>query len=139
MSEPPAYPPPEPEQPYGQVPYPASSYQPYPPQPGHGPVVIPQAHGGATTGMVLGIVSIAIAVVGLSCYGLISWVAVITGPIGIVKSRRAIREIDADPGRYTNRGNATAGQVCSIVGTVLGALAIVFFVVIIIAVIATET
>ena len=38
---------------------------------------------------------------------------------------KAKRDIDAEPGRYTNRGMAQAGFVMGIIGTILGVLVIV--------------
>lgn len=118
-----------PQQPYG------GPVQPY----GYGGYPVLQSHGTATTSMVLGIVSIAIAGIGILCYGVLSWIALITGPIGIVLARKAVKEIDAAPGQWNNRGHATAGLVCSIVGTAVGALITIFWIIIVVILIATET
>ncbi len=48
----------------------------------------------------------------------------LTAPFAWVIGARAKREIDAQPGRYTNRGSAEAGVVMGIIGTVLGVLAV---------------
>ncbi len=50
--------------------------------------------------------------------GLLSVLGVtILGPFGWYYGRKVVREIDADPGAYTNRGLAMAGMVLGIVGT----------------------
>jgi len=46
----------------------------------------------------------------------------------IIVGRKATREIDASQGRLEGRGLAQAGFVLGIVGTVLGGLALLFFV-----------
>lgn len=50
------------------------------------------------------------------------------GPLGIaawVMGNNAIREIDANPTAYTNRGQVNAGRICGIVATVLFVLGII--------------
>lgn len=82
-------------------------------------------HSGASTSLVVGIVSIVVAVLG-SCFCLfLGAVGVVIGPIGIYLALKARREIDAAPHLYSNRGNAVGGLVCSIVGTVLGGLVLI--------------
>ncbi len=108
--------------PYGGAPY--QPYQSPPVSPGAGSP-FRQSHSGATTGMVLGIVSIVAAVIGTCACGFLGGVGVLLGPFGIWQSLKARREIDADPDRYDNRGHAATGLVCGIVGTVLGALVLV--------------
>lgn len=99
------YPPPpqDPNQPnpYGQQPY---GQQP----PGYGGGDHPRG----TTILVLGILS-------LVCCGLF------TGIPAIIMGRSALAEIDAAPGRYTNRGTVKAGYICGIIGTALSVLGIV--------------
>lgn len=99
---------------YGQVPPP-----PPPPgggygQPGggYGP---PQNHPRATTSLVLGIL-------GVVCC---SFAAPFAWAIG----KKAVTEIDASGGRYGGRGQAQAGYILGIVGTVLLVLGLVFFIV----------
>lgn len=53
-------------------------------------------------------------------------------PFAWVMGRKALREIDASGQTYTNRGQAQAGMICGIVGTILWALAIVGYAVMII-------
>ncbi|WP_441248966.1 hypothetical protein [Kitasatospora sp. McL0602] len=64
--------------------------------------------GSATAALVLGIVTLVIPFVGF-----------VTGPLGIVLARKG-----------KGHGQATAGLVCSIIGTVGYALATVFFVIV---------
>ncbi|QYJ03835.1 hypothetical protein KUV85_16155 [Nocardioides panacisoli] len=91
------------------------------PMGGYGPAV-PLSHTGATTSLALGITSIAVAVIGACLCGFLGALGALVGPFGIWQGLRARSEIDADPARYGNRGNAVAGLVCSIIGTVLGVL-----------------
>lgn len=99
-------------QPYGTPPNPAYGY-------GYG-----TAHGGATTSLVVGIISIVTSVLGACLCLFVGALGAVVGPIGIALAVKARREIDAAPQLYTNRGNAIGGLVCSIVGTVLGALVV---------------
>lgn len=124
-----------PYSPYGQ-PGAAGSYGQAPYGYGYG-YGLQQDHGGATTSMVLGISSIAVAVIGLSCYGVISWIGAVLGPIALVKARSAMAEINADPARYKNRGMATTGQITGIIGTALGALALIGIIVVVVIIIVT--
>lgn len=50
------------------------------------------------------------------------------GPVAWVMGNRALREIDAAPARYSNRGSVVAGRICGIIATVLLILAIFAFV-----------
>ncbi|WP_370287491.1 hypothetical protein [Nocardioides sp.] len=50
------------------------------------------------------------------------------GPLGIaawVMGNKAIREIDANPAAYTNRGQVNAGRICGIVATALCVVGII--------------
>ena len=99
MSEQPPYqPPPPPPGPYGQ----------YPPGPR-------QSSSDAVTALVLGILGL------LMCGPFTAIPAMIVG-------RKATREIDASQGRLEGRGLAQAGFVLGVIGTVLGGLALLFFV-----------
>ena len=62
-------------------------------------------HGPATTSLVLGILSLVVA-------------GFVTGIPAMVIGSRARREIDASDGRLAGRGNATAGFVTGLIGTV---------------------
>jgi hypothetical protein len=79
------------------------------------------AHPGAMAASVMGGASLFLAVMNLFCCftGLIS---LVLGPLAIVRGLRARREIDAQPGRYGNRGMATTAIVTGTLGTLGGAL-----------------
>lgn len=96
-----SYPPPGPPPGYGPAPYggPPPGYGGY----GYGPV--PQEHPQGTIVLVLGILGL------VACQ--------LLGPVAWVMGNNALKEIDADPGRYSNRGNVNAGRICGIVATVL--------------------
>lgn len=100
---PPPYPPPLPPQYAGGYP---GVYPPRPPD-----------HPQAVTAMVLGIL-------GLVCCGLAS-------PFAIWLGRKSMREIDASGGWQGGRGQAQAGFIMGIIGTVLWVLGILFYVVVI--------
>jgi hypothetical protein len=110
--------------PYDVHPYPVNPYQVNPYQSsygGSGPYgAAPTQHPQAVTALVLGILGV---VLGFSCA-----VGGLLGIGGIVLGRRVRREIDAEPGRFTGRGAATAGLVTGILGIVVGVLYAVFFV-----------
>lgn len=63
----------------------------------------------ATTAMGLGIVA-------LLCMPLLT---VVFGPAALATGYLARREIDGNPGRYTNRGMATAGIVMAVLSIVI--------------------
>lgn len=112
---PPPYPPPPPY-PGAGVPYPPE-YPGYPPA-GYPPMGYPMSapeHPQAVTAMVLGIL-------GLVCCGLASPFAIWTG-------RKAMKEIDVSGGRLGGRGQAQAGFIMGIIGTVLWVLGVLFYVV----------
>jgi hypothetical protein len=100
MSELPPNPPPPP---------PSSPYAGGPATPGP-----PASSGNAVTALVLGILG------GVMC-------GPFTAVPAIVVGRKAMREIDDAQGRLGGRGMAQAGFVLGIVGTVLGALALLLF------------
>lgn len=108
-------------------PYGAQPYGAYPP--GYGGALPPE-HPSATTGMVLGIVGL----VGImTCGG----ITLVLSPFAWAIGGRAVREIDASPGRYRGREKANAGRIMGIIGTVLlalGVLVIAAFIVVAIAV-----
>jgi hypothetical protein len=88
-------------------------------------------HPSATTALVVSIV----AIVG----GFICGVPILAAPIAWIIGQRAVREIDAEPGRYGGRDQARAGQVLGIIGTVLLGLVVAFFFLLIIALSASAT
>jgi hypothetical protein len=87
-------------------------------------------HPSATTAMVLGIIGL----VGLALCG---GITLVLSPFAWVMGAKAVREIDAQPGRYAGRDRAQGGKIMGIIGTVLliiGVVAIIGFVVLAIAV-----
>lgn len=87
-----------------------------PPWPGAAQPAAPAEHPDATKALVLGLV----AVVG----GFMCWLPLAIGPWAWVAGRRAVREIDADPARFSGRPSANAGYVLGVVATVFLALAV---------------
>jgi hypothetical protein len=107
-----AYPPPQ--QPHG-APFPQGGHYPYP---------APPKHTDATTSMVLGIVAVA----GMFVCG----IPVLIAPFAWYLGAKAVREIDASAGTLSGRGEATAGKILGIVGTVLLALAVALIVLLVV-------
>jgi hypothetical protein len=61
--------------------------------------------------------------------GILSLVCLsILGPFAWVMGNRALQEIDANPGGYSNRGTVQAGRICGIIGTVLLGLSVIWVV-----------
>ncbi|MDQ4054503.1 MAG: DUF4190 domain-containing protein, partial [Actinomycetota bacterium] len=90
----PAYPPAPGQHPYGQ---PAYGF--------YGQVPHPEAN----TALIMGIVALAgTFVCGILC---------VVGPFAWAKGAKVRREIDADPQRWSGRGEATAGYVMGIITT----------------------
>lgn len=86
----------------------------------------PQAeHPQATTVLILGVLGIGFC----PPLGIAAW----------IMGNTAIKEIDAKPGFYSNRGTVNAGRICGIVGTVITALIALFFVVALVAGLATSS
>ncbi|MCL8024566.1 DUF4190 domain-containing protein [Nocardioides bruguierae] len=111
---------------YGQ-PYQQPYQQPYPQQ-GYPYAAVPR-HGQAMPALVLGIVGLAL--------GLMCGLGFLASPVAWVLGARARRAVRREPDRWGGTGEATAGMVLGIIGTVflaLGLLAIVFFVVLAVAV-----
>lgn len=73
---------------------------------------VPPKHPHATTAMVLGIVGLAgsVFLVGLS---------LVLSPVAWVMGGRAVKQIDAEPGRWSGRDEANTGRITGIIGTVL--------------------
>lgn len=84
-------------------------------------------HKGATTSLVLGIISVISLVFAVFCCVTIP--GVFCAPFAWVIGARAKREIDESPGTYGNRGAAQTGMIMGIVCTALGVLLIAGFVV----------
>lgn len=98
--------------PYGSQP----GYGQYPPQGGgYGQPGMPgQNHPRAVTSMVLGII-------GVVCCSL-------TAPFALFMGKKAVTEIDASGGRMGGRGQAQAGFILGIIGSVLLVLGILWFI-----------
>ena len=80
-------------------------------------------HPSATTAMVLGIGALG----GMFLCG----IPIVLAPFAWMVGGRAVREIDANPGRYSGRDQAQAGRIMGMIGTgllVLGVLAVIAFV-----------
>lgn len=102
------------QQPYGQSPYGPHPYG-YPGQFQTGPTL--PAHPSATTSLVLGLVALAGIVF---CAG----ITLVLSPFAWAMGSRALREIDANPGAFSGRDQATAGKITGIIGTVILVLGI---------------
>jgi hypothetical protein len=90
-------------------------------------------HPQATKAMVLGLIAL---IGGFTCY-----LPLLLGPWAWVVGRRAVREIDAQPGRYEARGQAMAGYVMGVIATVLlvlGILAVIGFLTLLVVTSVTE-
>jgi hypothetical protein len=74
------------------------------------------------TSMVLGIVALG--------GGVVCGLPILLSPVAWVMGQRTVREIDASGGRWGGRGQAQAGFVLGVVGTVLLALFLLFLVLI---------
>ena len=61
-----------------------------------------------------------LGILGLVCCGLLA-------PVAWVMGKGVVGEIDAAPQRYSGRGQANAGRICGIIGTVLMILGFAFF------------
>jgi len=72
----------------------------------------------AQSSLIYGIVSIVTA---CCCFGL---PGVIFGYIGLNNSKKALALYNEDPSQYTGDGNANTGKITSIIGLVLGAIAV---------------
>lgn len=112
---------------YGQSGYGAQSGYgqpaPYGQPGGYGGYAAPREHPQGTTIMVLGIISL--------------FVCFILGIVALVMGNKALREIDANPGAYTNRGSVQAGRICGIISIILQGLGVLVYVIAIIAIAAS--
>ena len=95
-------------------PYSGQPYGAYPPGYGAGLPEEPSA----TTAMVLGIIGL----VGIAFCG---GITLVLSPFAWAIGRKSLREIDANPGRFSGRDKANAGKIMGIIGTVFLALGIV--------------
>ncbi|HEY4797997.1 MAG TPA: CCC motif membrane protein [Bacteroidia bacterium] len=78
----------------------------------------------ATAALVLGIISIPTCF----CAGI---VGLVCGIIAIILGNKAVKLHKANPGVYTTSSynNANAGKICGIIGTILSALYLIFYIV----------
>jgi len=92
-------------------------------QPAPAPYGFPQPspHPEANSAMVLGIVGLCLSVM---CGG----IGVFVAPFGWVKGKRVMADIDANPAAYGGRGNAQAGFITGLIGTIFGALYMLFWI-----------
>ncbi len=107
----------------------------YPPQgyppPGYGGYPqggYQQEHPKGTTVLVLGILGLVL------CQ--------LCAPFAWSMGNKTLKEIDANPGRYSNRGTVNAGRICGIVGSVLlifWLLYVIFVIVLVIGSASTST
>ncbi|MGI9123778.1 MAG: DUF4190 domain-containing protein [Mycobacterium sp.] len=106
-------PPFDPNQPPYPAPYPPPPPGYYPPPPGYpAPAYAqPPAHPQATTAIVLGIL-------GLVLCG-------VAAPFALWLGRKSMTEIDASGGRLSGRGQAQAGFIMGIIGTVFLAIGLI--------------
>ena len=72
----------------------------------------------AQSALIFGIVSIVTA---CCCFGI---PGIIFGFIGLNNSSKAMKIYNADPSQYTGESNANTGKITSIIGIVIGVLAI---------------
>ncbi|NGN92741.1 DUF4190 domain-containing protein [Nocardioides sp. KC13] len=95
------------------------------PPPGYQPapygIPQPPPHPEANSAMVLGIVGLCLSVM---CGG----IGVFVAPFGWAKGKRVMSEIDANPAAYSGRGNAQAGFITGLIGTIFGALYMLFWI-----------
>lgn len=98
----------------------------YQPAPGYGVPgqMYAREHPDGTTVLVLGILSLV--------------VCGILGPFAWSKGNAALREIDAQPGMYTNRGSVSAGRICGIIASVFLIVTVVFAVIVILGAVASS-
>ena len=110
---------------YGQAPS-AQQYGGYV-QPGY---AAPPPHPSATTALVLGLVSL----IGL----FICLVPILAAPFAWRTGSRSVKEIDAQPGRWSGREQAQAGRIMGIIGTVLLVLGVLAMVGLVLLFVATD-
>ena len=82
-----------------------------PPQPGYGGYGGQVEHPQGTTILVMGILSLVIC-------GLL-------GPVAWNMGNKALREIDGQPGRFSNRGQVQAGRICGMIASCFLILAVI--------------
>jgi hypothetical protein len=118
------------QSPYGQAPYGQSPYGQYGQNPygqvPYGQITTP--HPQANSAMIMGIVALAgTFICGILC---------VVGPFAWYTGAKVRREIDAEPQRWSGRGEATAGYVMGMITTILMILALLVIVVAIVVLVA---
>lgn len=110
-----------PDQPPGTPPPPG--WQPTSPPPGYGYGGYPPSveHPQGTTVLVLGVLSLVVCQV--------------LGPIAWNMGNKALREMDASGGMFSNRGSVQAGRICGMIATGILVAGLVVFVVAMLAVV----
>jgi hypothetical protein len=103
----------------------ATPQNPYgsPYQPAYAGGLLP-THPSATSSMVLGIVGLVSILV---CAGFL----LIVSPVAWVLGAKAVRDIDASPGRYGGRDRAQAGKIMGIIGSVLLVLGVLLIILVV--------
>ena len=81
---------------------------------------------GSTTALVCGILSIVL------CWLFAGIPALVLGIIGLVQSKKAITLDSSNPGTYDGVGNAKAGKIMSIIGTILSGLAFIYILIVLV-------
>src|SRR5450631_3333974 len=78
----------------------------------------------ATAALVLGIISIPTC----SCGGI---VGLVCGIIAIILGNKAVKLYQQNPGVYnlSSYNNANAGKICGIIGTILSALSLIYYII----------
>ena len=120
---PPGQPPQDPNQPYGYAQPGYGQQQPYGQQPGYygqpgyPPPIVYRApdHPQAATAMILGILGLVLCQV--------------LSPFAWSMGKKTVAEIDASQGHLGGRGQAQAGYVCGIIGTIILGLGVAFLIV----------
>lgn len=118
---PPYQPPPPPGGSSGYIPEPG-----YNPAAGYGAPAPSSGYGGGSIDHPKGTTVLVLGILGLVVCGIL-------GIIAWVMGNAAIKEIDANPSYYRNRGTVNAGRICGIVATILNAIGLLFFIIVIIA------
>jgi hypothetical protein len=93
-------------------------------QPAYAGGLVP-THPSATSSMVLGIIGLVSILV---CAGTL----LILSPVAWVLGAKAVRAIDASPGRYGGRDRAAAGKIMGIIGSVLLVLGVLLIILVIV-------
>lgn len=83
-------------------------------------------HPQGTTILVLGVCSLV--------FTFVCGFGALLGPVAWIMGNNALKEIDANPSLYSNRGSVSAGRICGIIATALMVLGVAFLVIFLVAV-----